>query len=113
VTTHSHDVQKEIRTYLAVFGGLLFFTIVTVAASYLHLSLAKAITLALIIATVKAGLVACYFMHLISEQRLVYIGLSMTVIFFFGLLFLPIGNYHDNLVGTEHHVAESVSPDLH
>jgi len=114
MSSHAHDVQKEVKIYLSVFAALLVLTIVTVAASYLHLSLTQAVILALIIATVKAGLVACYFMHLISERKLIYFILGMTVFFFIGLLFLPVSNYHDDLTGTEHHhVTQSVSHNIH
>ena len=42
------------------------------------------------IATVKASLVACYFMHLISEKKLIYFVLVLTVAFFVALLLLPV-----------------------
>ena len=49
-----------------------------------------AIGLALFIATIKAALVACYFMHLISEKKLIFLVLLITVAFFIPLLFLPV-----------------------
>ena len=64
-------------------------TIVTVAISRVHLPVPMAVTVALIVATIKGGLVACYFMHLISEKKLIYAVLAMTVIFFIALLALP------------------------
>lgn len=98
-----HDVQKEVRRYFIVFAALLIGTVITVVISYLHLNLPLAITVALFVALVKASLVACYFMHLISEKRLVYIVLSFTVIFFFGLMLLPYAEYHSLPQGSEHH----------
>ena len=86
---HAHDIKKEVRGYFIVFGALLFFTIVTVLASYFKVNIMWAITIALIIATIKASLVVCFFMHLISEKQLVYLVLIFVVIFFMGLLFLP------------------------
>jgi cytochrome c oxidase subunit IV len=44
---------------------------------------------------VKGSLVACYFMHLISEKKLIYAVLVLTVAFFIALLFLPILTVHD------------------
>ena len=103
MSTNGHEhIQQEVRRYLLVFYALLFLTIVTVTASYLHLSLPKAITLALIIATVKASLVACFFMHLISEKKLIYIVLTFTVCFFIALLFLPLKESYNVPNGTEH-----------
>jgi len=61
-----------------------------VAVSYLDLSTAMAVTLALIIATVKGSLVACYFMHLISEKKLIHAVLVLTFAFFVVLLLLPV-----------------------
>ena len=86
---HDVDIDKHVRTYIIVFVTLLFLTVVTVAVSYLHLSTVPAIALALVIATVKASLVACYFMHLISEKKLIYWVLILTVVFFSFVLLLP------------------------
>jgi cytochrome c oxidase subunit IV len=78
-------VKKEIRKYLYVFGGLAVLTVITVAISRLHLPTWQAVTLALVVATIKGSLVAAFFMHLISERRLIYAVLVLTV-FFFGVL---------------------------
>ena len=86
---HDVDIDKHVRTYIIVFVSLMVLTVITVGVYYLHLSFAAAIGLALLIATVKASLVACYFMHLISERKLIYAVLVLTVVFFFGLLLGP------------------------
>ena len=39
--------------------------------------------------TIKGSLVACYFMHLLSERKLIFIVLVMTVFFFVVLMLLP------------------------
>jgi len=78
------------KMYYMIGGGLLALTALTVAASYLDLSLPLTITLALIIATFKSSLVACYFMHLLHEKQLVYIVLILTVICFFACLLIPV-----------------------
>ena len=88
---HAHDVQSEIKRYLAVFVALLVGTIVTVGAYYVHLpSVALTIAVALFIASVKAFLVAGYFMHLLSEKKMIYGILLTTVFFFAGLMYLTI-----------------------
>jgi len=87
----SHDVHQEVRRYLIVFGSLLAGTILTVGAYYLHLpSVALTIAVALFIATVKGFLVAGYFMHLISERKMIYGILGATVFFFAGLMYLIV-----------------------
>jgi len=89
------EIKKETRVYLMVFVGLAALTAITVAVSYLHLSIVPAILVAIFIATVKGFLVAGYFMHLLSEKKLIYSVLILTAIFFVALLFLPVGAVHD------------------
>ena len=97
-STHGHDIKKEVRGYLVVFGALLFLTIVTVCVSYLHLNLVSAIMVALCIAVIKASLVVCFFMHLISEKKLVYIVLIMTVIFFASVMSITMSELHHSKI---------------
>jgi cytochrome c oxidase subunit IV len=78
-------IQKEIRRYLLVFGALAVLTIITVAISRLRLPTHEAIAIALTVAIIKGSLVAAFFMHLISERKLIYAVLLITV-FFFGML---------------------------
>ena len=93
VDTHvSHDpaeIDRHVRVYITVFVALMALTVITVAVSYLDLSPPKAIAVALFIATIKGSLVACYFMHLISEKKLIYVVLAITAIKFVALLALP------------------------
>lgn len=93
---HAADIDQAVRTYITVFLSLAVLTLLTVAASYLELRTEAAhIALALSIATVKASLVAGYFMHLSDERRPVYWVLALTVGFFFFLVFLLVGAAHD------------------
>ena len=91
------EIQKHVKVYITIFAVLAVLTIVTVAVSYLELNTAMAITLALIIASVKAGLVGSYFMHLISEKKMIHAILVLTAVFFFFLMFVVIGAYLDRL----------------
>lgn len=93
----AHDVEKQVKVYVSVFICLLVLTIVTVAVSYLHLPLHQAVGLALAVAAMKGSLVVCYFMHLVDEKRLIYITLVLTVIFFIGLMTLPVWMHSDPL----------------
>jgi len=86
---HAADIDKHVRVYITVFVALMVLTVITVAVSYIHLPLAMAVTVALIVATVKGSLVACYFMHLISEKKLIIAVLVLTAVFFLALLALP------------------------
>lgn len=92
---HAVDIDRHVRIYVTVFVALMALTIVTVGVSYLHLPVPIAVTVALLVATVKGSLVACYFMHLISEQKLIYAVLLLTAAFFVALLALPAFTQHD------------------
>ena len=87
---HAADIDRHVRVYITVFVALMVLTIVTVAISRIHLPVGMAVTLALIVATIKGALVACYFMHLISEKKLIYAVLALTIAFFVPLLALPV-----------------------
>jgi len=84
------EIDRHVKVYITVFVALMALTIITVAISYLHLPPAMAIAVALFVATIKGGLVACYFMHLISEKKLIYAVLLITVFKFIVLLALPV-----------------------
>lgn len=89
------DIDRQVRTYIFVFVTLMALTIVTVAISRLHLPVHAAIAVALVVATVKGGLVASYFMHLISERKLIYWVLAFTVTCFIAVLLLPLWSHFD------------------
>jgi len=89
------DIDKHVRIYITVFVALMVLTIVTVTVSRFHLPVPIAVTVALIVAIIKGSLVACYFMHLISEKKLIYAVLALTAFFFVALLALPIVTVSD------------------
>jgi len=91
------EVRKYVKTCIAVFSSLMVLTVVTVAISYVHLDTPSAIAVALIVATVKASLVALFFMHLIAERTAIYYLLCLTALFFSLLMYLPSGWYHDEM----------------
>jgi cytochrome c oxidase subunit IV len=92
--SHGHtpeEVRKEVKKYLLVFSALIVGTILTVWASFIHFgSQNMNIIVALIIAIVKASLVACFFMHLIDEKKMIYAFLGATVFFFAGLMYITL-----------------------
>src|SRR5437870_2372305 len=88
--------SHHVRRYLLVFYALLFGTVITVLASYIpfgHRSIN--IGVALVIASGKAFLVAGYFMHLISERKMIYGIMVFTAFFFVGLMFLTVWSFAD------------------
>ena len=89
-------VKSHLRVYVMVFVALAVLTIVTVAISYLHLPTAIAITVAMVVATVKASLVAGYFMHLLSEEKVIIWLLVLCAAFLVFLFVLPLGTETGN-----------------
>jgi cytochrome c oxidase subunit 4 len=84
------EIRTHVKTYYMIFAALMVLTLVTVGISRVHLPVPIAVTVALVVATIKGSLVACYFMHLISEKKLILAVLAVTVVFFIVLLALPI-----------------------
>jgi caa(3)-type oxidase subunit IV len=98
------DFARHVRGYLFVFYALIFGTLVTVGASYIPFGhRAINIGVALLIACGKASLVACYFMHLISERKMIYGIMGFTAFFFLGLMFLTLSSYADFPLNTVTH----------
>jgi cytochrome c oxidase subunit 4 len=72
------------RTYIIVWIGLLALTAATVLVSYVNLGMGNVVA-ALAIASLKAALVALYFMHLRYENRLVW-AFALVPLFFLALI---------------------------
>jgi cytochrome c oxidase subunit 4 len=94
------ELKKHLGRYYVVFVALLCLTAITVGVSYLRLNRPLAITVALIIASIKAGLVAGVFMHLIDEKKVIYAVLALTALFFALLLLLPSFTVFEVFKGT-------------
>ncbi len=84
------EVKKHVKGYYMVFAALLVLTGVTVAVSYLHLSVMGAVLVALAVASTKGSLVALYFMHLISEKAIIYATLALTAILLLSLMMISL-----------------------
>jgi cytochrome c oxidase subunit IV len=85
---HEDDGQLHVhissaRFYWGIFGALIVLTLLTVRVSYYDFGSAN-IIIALVIATMKASLVAAFFMHLRHDK------LFNTVAFLAAFLFLAI-----------------------
>ena len=91
------EIDKHVRIYIMVFASLLVLTVITVGVSYLHLEVHTAIAVALVIATIKASLVALFFMHLVSERQLILLIMALTAAFAVVLLLLPAITNHDHI----------------
>ena len=92
--SQTHETHS-IKGYLVVYFALLVGTIFTVIAAGIDLGHHWNIVLALVIACVKAFLVIAYFMHLISEKKMIFMVMSFTMFFFAGLMVLTLFSMHN------------------
>ncbi len=97
------DISKHVRVYIMVFVALAIGTVITVAAARVDLGGHTNVIVALLIATVKATLVATIFMHLKWERSLwIWYSLGICAIFFAVLLALPVLTTNDHPALTRH-----------
>lgn len=98
----AEHIKKHVRAYLIVGAVLLVLTVVTVLVSFVHFGAADSnvgnISVALIIATIKAALVAAIFMHLNAEKWTIYRLMIATLIFAAALFALTALAYSDHIV---------------
>lgn len=96
---HGHDDHSghhvlPIPVYLKVYGGLLVLTVLTILVSFADLG-AMSFPAAMIVALMKASLVAGFFMHLRYDDRFntfVFISSVIFLMIFFVLTFLDLNN---------------------
>lgn len=83
------EIHKSIRKILWIGGALAVLTGVTVGLSYVELPTHSLnMIVGMILATIKAGLVALIFMHLNHEAKLIYKVLAFTFVFVLALFLL-------------------------
>lgn len=89
-------LKRHLKLYTIIGLLLFFFTFFTVWIATVDLGSHTAnVTVGLLIATVKACLVALIFMHLNHEKGLIYQILFYTFFFFLGMLALTILAFYD------------------
>ena len=91
------SVRKSVRSYITVFVLLMVFTVITVAVSRFHFGVPIAITVALVIASIKGSMVAGVFMHLSYERKWIYGALILTVVGFLVLMSVPFLTVSDSI----------------
>jgi caa(3)-type oxidase subunit IV len=72
MSSNPEAIKKSVRLYMMIGAVLFVFTGITVAVNQVHLAIPLAITVALIIATIKGSSVATVFMHLSHEKKWIY-----------------------------------------
>ncbi len=76
----------SVKVLLGTFGALMVFTVLTVAATGIDLGSGMNLVVAMVIATIKAGLVCLFFMHLKYDRTLHTIAFLTALLF--ALLFI-------------------------
>jgi cytochrome c oxidase subunit 4 len=97
MNAHAHDSHHDdgkvhahvapALFYWGIFSALIFLTVVTVGASYIDFGAANTV-IAVLIATVKAALVATFFMHLQHDKAFNSVILVMSFVFLGVFIFL-------------------------
>lgn len=95
--SNGEDGKHHIKVYIGVFTALMVATVITVSVSYMRLAIFLAVSVALVVATVKGSLVAAYFMHLKSEKPAIFWLLILTAGFWVLLMFIPVLTYLDSI----------------
>lgn len=97
-----HDAIAHVtpvRLLIGVWGALMVLTVVTVAVTRVDLGASTNLVIAMAIATVKAGLVVTYFMHLRWDRpfhTLIFVGSLLFVSLFISMTLLDKSEYeHD------------------
>jgi caa(3)-type oxidase subunit IV len=107
------ETKKHIADYKKVAATLAVLTVLTVAVSYLDVTVPLAILIALVIATTKGSLVASVFMHLIGERsRTVHWTLALTALFWVVLMFIPLLGQADH-IGVPKTLSNANAPAAH
>jgi cytochrome c oxidase subunit 4 len=85
---------------IGVWVGLMFFTALTVFCAKQHLGSQLSFIVAMVIATIKAGMVMAIFMHLWWDKRLnlfVFLGSFLFVMLFIGMALTDKGEYKPDI----------------
>ena len=85
---HTANPRADVLRYSGVLGALVMLTFITVGASYLNFGNWN-VVIAIGIATIKASLVALFFMHLIHDKATSSVIFLISV-FFLGLFLISV-----------------------
>lgn len=112
---HGHGDEiahvMSVPMLVGVWVALMVFTGLTVYFASLHLGAQLSFTVAMIIATIKAGLVMAIFMHLWWDKRLnllVFLGCFLFVMLFIGMLLTDKSEYKPDV---DRKIADDVSQE--
>ena len=94
----TEDLQKHVKTYIKIGILLGIANVITVGLSYIELPThGQNLIVGMIVAAIKAALVALIFMHLNHERSLIYKVLAFTVFFLIAIFVLTYLTHGDLL----------------
>jgi cytochrome c oxidase subunit 4 len=99
---HDDEISHvtPVRLLIGVWGALMVLTVVTVAVTSVDLGSRTNLIIAMAIATVKAGLVVTYFMHLRWDRpfhTLVFLGSLLFVSLFISMTLFDKSEYEPDI----------------
>lgn len=100
---HGHGLSHiaSTKVLLGTFGALMVLTILTVAATSIDLGSNMNLVVAMVIATVKAGLVCMFFMHLRYDKPLHTVAFLSALLFallFVSFALMDSSEYQDDVI---------------
>lgn len=103
---HSHGLSHiaSAKVLLGTFGALMVLTVITVLATKVDLGANLNLLVAMVIATIKAGFVCLYFMHLRYDKTLhtiVFLGALLFVLLFVSFALMDSSEYQQDIVWEE------------
>lgn len=97
---HGLSHVTPVRLLVGVFALLMVLTAITVGATFVDLGPRMNLIIAMLIATVKAGLVVTYFMHLRWDRpfnTLIFLGSLLFVSLFISMTLLDKSEYEKDI----------------
>jgi len=104
----SHVASKKVL--LTTISALLALTVLTVAATWIDIGRAGNLTIAMVIATIKAILVGMFFMHLRYDKKFHTVAVATAVLFailFVGFAVMDRGDYQEDIIWDVNHPPEN------
>jgi caa(3)-type oxidase subunit IV len=94
------DVRRHVRQHVIIAVGIALGTLLTIVTSQVNFgSSALNIGLTIAVACTQAFFVAGFFMHLLSEKKLIYAFLIFTAVFFAVMMIITtVAHMHTNIV---------------
>jgi cytochrome c oxidase subunit 4 len=103
---HGHGLSHiaSTKVLLTTFGALMVLTIITVAATSIDLGSSMNLLVAMVVATIKAGLVCMFFMHLRYDKTMHTVAFLSALLFallFVSFALMDSSEYQQDIVWVE------------